>query len=130
MRTLLVWIVLLGGMLAAVSWLRDGEPELPPLSQQDFAAAVEAEQVIDVQIAPEALHVMLHDGRQYRVPGFLAPELAARLAQQEIGVWAAPPESSAVSGLLPWLGGLVALVALFVFFLRRMGAGGANLMAL
>jgi cell division protease FtsH len=130
LRTLLVWLALLVALLGAVHWLRDAESELPMLAQADFAAAVAEERVLDVQLTPEALLVMLDDGLQYQVPGMLAPELAAKLGEQEVAVWAAPPEESGLDGALVWLLGLLALLGAFYFFLRRMGAGGVNLMAL
>ncbi len=128
LKALLIWIGVFVAVILAWNFMRDEPREWR--AYEDFTADVEADRVIGVTLHPDQLDVELLDGSSYSVSGSIDPEMAGRLREQEVYVeWGGgDDEGQGCSALFMVWGPVLLIVALWIYFMKRMGggAGGIN----
>src|SRR5436305_1410856 len=130
-KTFAIWCTLILLFFAFFSFFRNQPRSDPWRTTQAFKTDLEANRIESVTPGRGFLVVTDDEGERYRVPGVLDGSLWKDLASHGVRVGApATDQSSAAwpSFLTSWLP-LLALVAVFVFLMRKMG-GAQSIFAL
>ncbi len=138
-RTVLMWLVILVGVLLIFTVLRGYSTSAKEMSFSDFLDAVNAGKVSKVLIKGEEIHVRTteaaeekgpaprYDRFTYNPPGYdqLVQDLRAHNVDIQVEK---PSDGRAFTALLSWAP-LLILVGLWILFFRQMQAGGNKAMS-
>ncbi len=102
------------------------QPEIE-ISYTEFLDMVDAEAIGEVVIQGQALSVSAASGRRFKVFTPQDSDLIAILKQKGVSIQAKPPAGRGwyMSLLFSWLP-MILLIGVWIFFMRKMQAGGGN----
>ncbi len=131
-RNIVLWgiILLLVLMLFKLFEGSSSETASPKIAYSNFLSAVQSGEVGDVTIRGSAITGHYRSGAGFSTYAPDDPDLVKRLAGQGVTINAAPVESGEMtlqSILVAWFPALL-IIAVFIFYLRQMQAGGGKAM--
>ncbi len=128
LRTLAIWLLLVGIGIGVFVRRGSGAPSLPERGPDAVLADIHEDLIDEVVMVDGAMEVRRFDGADYRVAQ-PAPELWALLATQGIPVGADDGEDGLV-GVLAYAVPIAFVVLILLWFLRRQQAGPGGVLAL
>ncbi len=130
-KNMALWFVLLLMILLLVGVLRQGQTTPAEISYSEFVAKVEEGAIREVVLEDGHVTGVLQDGKDFAtfLPN-VTQELLDSLESKNIHVTARPKQETSVwQQMLIWWVPFIILIALWVFFVRQMQAGGGKAMS-
>ncbi len=129
-RNLGVWLLISMAMIFLFNVFSHPKQPRESITYSDFLASIEQGKVAEVTIQGENIYGNYIDGRPFKTFSPQDPELIRILRQRGIGISAKPKEESPwyVTVLISWFP-MVLLIAVWIFFMRQMQAGGGRAMS-
>ncbi len=128
LRTTAIWLGLVVAFLLLFQLTRREAP-IATLPFETFAEYLDQEAISEVRVEGNAVDVELYGGARFRVLGVLEPAQLGKLSAQGVIVNEGPAPKG-LSGVIPWLLGVVLALAALLYFVRKAGAGQAGMLAL
>jgi cell division protease FtsH len=131
-RNLALWVIIAVLLVVLFDLFQPGTGQhgAQQMAYSDFVSEMNSGHIRNVQIAGHTVTGSLTDGHAFQTYTPEDPTLAQRLTDKGVTVVAKPEDDGGniiLRGLLNWLPMLV-LVAVWVFFMRQMQAGGGRAM--
>jgi len=131
-KNLALWVIIGLLLIALVNLFQGSRPRSPQttVAYSDFIADVEAGRVSEVAIQGELITGRYADGRPFQTYAPQDPQLIERLTAAKVRITALPVEEdvpSLLGVLVSWFPMLL-LIAVWIFFMRQMQAGGGKAM--
>jgi cell division protease FtsH len=129
-KNLAVWVVILVMILLMLTLIRPGEQAPPEKDYSEFLALVEQGQVDKVVMEEGYIRGETKDGPFSTYAPSVTEGLLQRLHERGVAVKAQPkPEPGFWRQMLLWWAPMLALIAIWIFFIRQMQAGGGKAMS-
>src|SRR6266540_1406734 len=129
-KNLALWLVISLMMILLFNLFNKPKPAQERLNYSEFVSAVDAGKVVSVTIQGNDVSGKFSDGKEFRTYKPADAELSERLLEKKVSISARPEEEkfSWFSIFISWFP-LILLVGVWIFFMRRMQAGGGKAMA-
>jgi len=128
LKNIILWVVIAIVLMAIFNNYGPQSDRIDSsLSYSQFIEAVKAGQVQQVMIDEHIIKGKMQDGRVFKTYAPTDPHLVDDLLANGVEIKAVPPEQpSMIMQLLVSFGPMLLLIAVWVFFMRQMGGGGAG----
>lgn len=130
-KSLAMWLIIIATMFLLFNIFSRPHPTMEEIGYSDFLQSVENGVVAEVIIQGNDISGRLKDGKNFKTTVPLEdPELVKTLRSKGVKITAKPAEQSPwwVTILISWLP-MIILIAIWIFFMRQMQAGGGKAMA-
>ncbi|MBI5286525.1 MAG: ATP-dependent metallopeptidase FtsH/Yme1/Tma family protein [Deltaproteobacteria bacterium] len=129
-KNLLPWVMILVTMFLLFHIFSPSKTPEGEITFTDFMQWVENGDVVSVVVRGNDIEGELKDGKRFRISAPEYPDLVKTLMAKGVKISARPAEQSPwwVTVLISWFP-MVLLIAIWLFFMRQMQAGGGKAMA-
>jgi len=129
-KNLAVWLMISLAMVFLFNMFSHPKQARETITYSDFLASVEHGDVLEVTIQGDHIYGNYENGRAFKTFSPQDPELINILRQRGVRISAKPKDESPwyVTILISWFP-MVLLIAVWIFFMRQMQAGGGRAMS-
>jgi cell division protease FtsH len=129
-KNIAMWLIIIATVVLMFNLLSYKQPPPDKVIFSDFVRAVENGEVAEVTIQGENITGKFKDGKSFRTFAPHDPELVTRLRAKGVKIAAEPVADTPGWGaiLISWFP-MILLIALWIFFMRQMQAGGGKAMS-
>jgi cell division protease FtsH len=129
-RGIFIWLLIVMMVILLINLISTPKKTENEIKFSEFIAKVEAGEVAEVTIQEKEVSGRFVDGKRFKTYSADYPDLVGMLKDKNVEITALPPKGPAwYEYFLSWGLPLIIIIAIWIFFMRQMQAGGTKAMS-
>jgi len=130
-RGIFIWLLIVMMAILLINLMTTPKKTENEMKFSEFIAKVQAGDVAEVTIQEKEITGRLNDGKKFKTYAADYPDLVTLLNKKNVEITAKPPAESPwyITLFFQWGLPLILIVAIWIFFMRQMQAGGTKAMS-